>query len=271
MRSRVESAFKKLFSSNPCKFQKRHSFSLLASQRMTTCLLFDLDGTLYDIDNGYLEHIRSNIFRMMVEKGYSPNVEHAEELWQPLFKKHNQSFKGLREGGYPFEADEYWTNHRAGFDNFFSHDEDLVQMLKNLPQKKVIFTNCREKEAIQIMKVMGIYECFDGVYGSDFMGDVCKPQKESFEMVLQSLQVLPENVVYFEDSVKNLRTAQQLGMQCVLVMSATARDEGAHIMSVENDDFQCTVKGFEAPITVISTLNDGGKQLRAALPKLFTS
>ena len=255
-----------------CFYSKKlHNLSSLTSLRMTTCLLFDLDGTLYDIANGYLEHIRSNIFRMMVEKGYSQNVERAEVLWQPLFKKHNQSFKGLREGGYPFEADDYWTNHRAGFENFFSHDEDLVQLLKALPQKKVIFTNCREKEALQIMKIMGIHECFDAVYGSDFMGDLCKPQKESFDLVLQSLQAAPENVIYFEDSVKNLLTAQQLGMQCVLIMSATAREEGAHIMSVENDDYLCTVKGFESPITVISTLNDGGAQLRAALPNLFLS
>lgn len=238
---------------------------------MTACLVFDLDGTLYDIDNGYLQHIRSNIFRMMVGKGYSQNVEDAERLWHPLFKKHNQSFKGLREGGYPFEADEYWGNHRAGFEKFFSHEESLVQLLTSLPHKKVIFTNCREKEAIQIMKIMGIDTCFDAVYGSDFMGDVCKPQKESFEMLLEALQVSPENIIFFEDSVKNLCTAQQLGFQCVLIASATAKEEGASIMHVEDSDYQCTISGFLAPITVINSLNDGGRQLRAALPDLFIS
>jgi FMN phosphatase YigB (HAD superfamily) len=31
-------------------------------------LVFDLDGTLYDASNGYVEHIRSNIFDFMRQK-----------------------------------------------------------------------------------------------------------------------------------------------------------------------------------------------------------
>lgn len=244
------------------------AFSRVSRLQMSKCLVFDLDGTLYDINNGYLQHIRSNIFKMMVAKKYGQTPQEAETLWKPLFKKHNQSYKGLREGGYPFEPDEYWVNHRAGVENYFAKDVALSELLLALPHKKVIFTNCREKEAIQIMKLMGIDNCFDAVYGSDFMGDICKPQKESFELLFDELQLSPKDMIYFEDSVKNLCTAQQLGMECVLINSPTAGEEGSTIVPTA-DEYRCSIDGFSEPITVITSLNDGGTQLRSALPDLF--
>ena len=131
------------------------------------CLVFDLDGTLYNICNGYMQHIRQNIFDLMASKGYAATTEEAEQLWRPLFKLHNQSFKGLREGGYVFGDDEYWVNHRGGMEAYFSHDESLLQLLNSLPHRKVIFTNCREQEAERILELLGVRQCFDTVYGAD--------------------------------------------------------------------------------------------------------
>jgi pyrimidine 5'-nucleotidase len=233
------------------------------------CLVFDLDGTLYDIDNGYMKRIRENIFTMMQKKGYAASREEAERLWKPLFKQYNQSFRGLNAGGFTFTADEYWEEHRAGMQDFFTPDEPLRELLSTLLYPKVIFTNCREKEATEILKLMGIEECFTSVYGSDFMGEICKPQKECFELVLDSLGHAPHEVLYFEDSIKNLRTAQELGMHCVLINSETANEEGGEIEIVDEATHRGLLPGFSAPIVVLDTLNDGGLQLRRALPHLF--
>jgi len=246
-----------------------HQILSLPHAKMSTVLVFDLDGTLYDISNGYLQRIRANIFRMMVEKGYGANEQEAHDIWKPLFKKHNQTFKGLRESGYPFTADEYWEKHRAGIEEYFSHDQPLVDLLNALPQRKVIFTNCREKEAIKIMELLGIDDCFEAVYGSDFMGNTCKPQKESFEALFHAMNVKPEQIVFFEDSVKNLLTAQSLGMQCVLVNSPTASEEGTVIVPISEGSSVCNIEGFAKPVTVVTSLSDGGVQLRVALPELF--
>ena len=233
------------------------------------CLIFDLDGTLYDINNGYLQVIRDNIFSMMVKKGYATNKQEAELLWKPLFKQYNQSFKGLNAGGYHFTNDEYWKEHRSGMEHFFKPDEQLRQLLLNLSYKKVIFTNCREKEAIEILKLLNIYDCFDKIYGADFMGDVCKPQKESFELVLQDLGINSENILYFEDSVKNLIAAHQLNMKCVLIYSNTAQEEGSIITILDETRKIGSIEGVSMPIIVLDTLNDGGVQLKQALPELF--
>eukprot|EP00959_Pyramimonas_sp_CCMP1952_P069049 1441542-Pyramimonas_sp.AAC.1 len=58
--------------------------------RTIDTLLFDLDGTLYDADNGYQDHCHLNIFNYMVEKLGFENVEKAELFWRDVFKKYNQ-------------------------------------------------------------------------------------------------------------------------------------------------------------------------------------
>jgi FMN phosphatase YigB (HAD superfamily) len=92
-------------------------------------LLFDLDGTLYDADNGYISHIRSNIFQFMVDKNIAEDVEKAQALWKPLFKQYNQTKRGLKQAGYDFDELEYWRYHRQGMDRFFERDDVLRRVL----------------------------------------------------------------------------------------------------------------------------------------------
>ena len=104
--------------------------------------------------------------------------------------------------------------------------------LSALPKEcpKYIFTNAREEQAIEALICLGVERHFDGVYGSDHMGDYCKPEKEAFEKVLAALP-LPSlegegeegrEVVFFEDSFKNLMAAKELGMKTVLICKFTA-------------------------------------------------
>jgi phosphoglycolate phosphatase-like HAD superfamily hydrolase len=79
-----------------------------------SCLIFDLDGTLYDSGNGYVDSIRRNLFQFMYDKEMVKLPDSAEEVWRPLFKKYNQSYKGLVRGGFTFDRDEYWRFHRSG-------------------------------------------------------------------------------------------------------------------------------------------------------------
>ena len=99
----------------------------------------------------------------------------AEEIWRPLFKRYNQSYKGLCQGGFIFDRDEYWRCHRSGCELFFKPNEMLASMLELLPYKKVLFTNCREREAIEALTSLGIERYFENnIYGADFLQDYCK-------------------------------------------------------------------------------------------------
>jgi hypothetical protein len=70
-------------------------------------ILFDLDGTLYPIENGYEGHIRNRLLDYMnIRLGVPRQDAHA--VWWKHFQIHNQSLKGLRAAGYQIDTEDYW-------------------------------------------------------------------------------------------------------------------------------------------------------------------
>lgn len=199
-------------------------------------LLFDLDGTLYPLTNGYFARVRKNMWRFMEEK---LRIEPpAEKVWRPLFNEYNQTVKALRVGGgYKFDTDEFWSDVRAGSSEFFTDAPDGVKAaLEKLPQDKYVFTNCNEKEAEEVLGLLNIRHHFKGVYGAKWMGDTCKPDPKAFHSVLEDIGADPTKTAMFEDSFKNLVTAKSLGMSTIFVRAETAEEEGvgeAHLATVD--------------------------------------
>ena len=144
----------------------------------------------------------------MVKKGWAETEQNAEELWLPLFRKYNQTVKGLREGGFEIDEQEFWTDIRQGHEKYFTEDEHLREFLHSIPLDKYIFTNCNEIQAEHLLTTLGIDDCFSGIFGAKFMKEHCKPDKEAFEKVVAYLGKAPECMVLFEDSYKNLMTAK---------------------------------------------------------------
>lgn len=153
-------------------------------------------------------------------------------------------------------------------------------MLEKLPYKKVIFTNCREREAIEALTSLGIERYFEKVYGADFFQDYCKvsyywiilifyntleiiqPDIETFNLLLSDLNVEPNDIVFFEDSLKNLQVGYSLGMKTILIQGMTSQEE------TESTNDLIIQKPSYVDI-VISTLTDGGIELRDKFPSLF--
>mmetsp|Transcript_13336 Transcript_13336/g.28322 ORF Transcript_13336/g.28322 Transcript_13336/m.28322 type:complete len:229 (-) Transcript_13336:190-876(-) len=197
-------------------------------------LLFDLDGTLYPACNGYQDHCHQNIFRYMVDKLGFEDMKKAEVFWRDVFKKYNQTIRGLRAGGYEVDADDFWGYIREGPEKFLSKDPDVRVLLESLPQKKYIFTNCAEKQALQALEAMGIADCFEkDIFGSYFMDEVCKPEPAAFAKVFEHCKIDPHTTAFFEDSLKNIKTAKSLGMTTVLITGRTLKEEDGQQQEVE--------------------------------------
>jgi beta-phosphoglucomutase-like phosphatase (HAD superfamily) len=78
------------------------------------------------------------------------------------------------------------------------------------------------------------------------------------------LGVPAEAVVFFEDSLKNLRRGHSLGMRTVLVEGMTAKEETEEASAGEGS---CPPYVHVA----VSTLTDGGQELRIKFPELFAA
>ena len=90
-----------------------------------------------------------------------------------------------------------------------------------------MFTNCHEKQAKEALVALGLSDCFDGVFGAGDMGAVCKPEPAAFDALFSRFDVRdPSRCVFFEDSLKNLRTANRsFDMVTVLIASDTLTEE----------------------------------------------
>mmetsp|Transcript_27624 Transcript_27624/g.78161 ORF Transcript_27624/g.78161 Transcript_27624/m.78161 type:complete len:239 (-) Transcript_27624:388-1104(-) len=222
-------------------------------------LLFDLDGTLYGIENGYEEHVRRNVFAFMHEK-LGVEKDRCEPVWREAFAKHNQTLKGLRSVGFEFDKEEYWDYIRSGREQFLSLAPQVASMLKALPHKKWVVTNCNEKHARLALRDMGLEGFFAGIIGADFMEPNAKPQRAAFEAVLAHIGAEPHACMMFEDSVKNLRTCKEMGMQTVLVAGETAKEEGAEVQRLVDEGVanfviaDCTEKEVRQQIGELFTL-----------------
>jgi len=160
-----------------------------------------------------------------------------------LFDKYHQSFRAFKAQGWidDSKSGHYWSYIRKDVDKFLVPDPDLDTFLESLPKHcpKYIFTNAREEQAREALACLGVERHFEGIFGSEHMGDHCKPEPEAFEKVLKAIPLTlvegrdgregnaaeetgqdgwaGESIVLFEDSFKNLMAAKQLGMKTVLI------------------------------------------------------
>eukprot|EP00593_Proboscia_inermis_P006558 CAMPEP_0171320958 /NCGR_PEP_ID=MMETSP0816-20121228/108297_1 /TAXON_ID=420281 /ORGANISM="Proboscia inermis, Strain CCAP1064/1" /LENGTH=310 /DNA_ID=CAMNT_0011818383 /DNA_START=91 /DNA_END=1023 /DNA_ORIENTATION=- len=245
-----------------------------ASSASCDVLLFDLDGTLYSGDLGLKPHMQKRILQFLVEKTSADtgdvkfdsinSIQEARAIWEPLFRKYNQSLRGLLTAGYKIDEAEFNEYFRRGTEDLMVRDERLRDLLRSLPQtKKVIFTNAPEASAIKCLDRMGILECFDGrIYGAETMGtDCCKPEMTAFERVLPKIGINPHSqeecskVCFFEDSYMNLLQGKKMGMQTVFLHCSTTEEEGKS----KKDASEL----FDAVIS------DVGSELKFAMPSLW--
>lgn len=211
-------------------------------------LLFDLDGTLYDQNCGYVRRVHSNIFDFLVQQtgGKFDEItdrETAIRIWTPIFQKYNLTKRGLLGEGYVFDTNAYDTFIRQGAEDYLHPDPELRKFLTSIPcARKVIFTNAPETSAREILQILGVEDLFEAVLGTDFLEHrICKPEVAAFHKVLEYLQVPPEDygrVWFFEDSYKNLQVGKQvLGFRTVFVQSSlTLEGEGKQALDFEQFD-----------------------------------
>ena len=105
-----------------------------------------------------------------MEKLGVETMELAAALWEVAFRRYNQSLRGLRAAGYKLDENAYWEFIRAGADRFLTPDSGVKALLESLPQRKWLFTNCRELEAKQALTLLGLDGFFEGIIGADAMG-----------------------------------------------------------------------------------------------------
>jgi putative hydrolase of the HAD superfamily len=180
-------------------------------------LFFDLDDTLYSNTNGLWAAIRGRMTDYLRDPlGFPP--EQIQQLRQHYFETYGTTLRGLQIN-HSVDADEYLAYvHDLPLEEYISPDPELHRLLDSLPQRKYIFTNADVNHANRVLGVLGLEDCFAGIIDVRALGFLCKPEVEAYLHALDLANGAdPANCVLFEDSLRNLAPAHEVGFTTVLV------------------------------------------------------
>ncbi len=180
-------------------------------------LYFDLDDTLYPAGSGLWDAIRERMNEYMQLIIDLPRSE-IVTIRQGYLEKYGTTLRGL-QANYKVDADEYLAYvHDLPLEKYIQPDPALRTLLLSLPQRRWVFTNADINHAQRVLNILEIIDCFDGIIDIRAIDFACKPEITAYQRALGVAQDdNPFKCVIFDDSVRNLAPARELGFFTVLV------------------------------------------------------
>lgn len=182
--------------------------------------LFDLDNTLYASSTKVFDQIAINIVNFLREF-LNLSEAQAKEAQQHYSQNHGTTLAGLQAEEHEINPTDYFDYvHKVDISHLKPCNQ-LQQGLSKLMGRKIIYTNATAKHANRIMDQLHIRHFFDDIFDIEESGYICKPNKSSFDQLIEKHGVVPQKSMFFEDLPRNLKTASQLGFKTVLVSEHT--------------------------------------------------
>ncbi len=194
---------------------------------MISHVLFDLDNTLYPQSSGLWEAIGDRINLYMTQRlGMDPaEVSRKRDDFLVAF---GTTLNALRHY-YGIDPDEFLTFvHDLPLQNYIGYDPALDRMLERLPLHKVIFTNADAPHARRVLACLRIGRHFERIIDIHALEFVNKPDRRAYLKALDYISARPEECVFVEDSLINIRPARAMGMLTVLVRNGVRADGADH-------------------------------------------
>ena len=109
-------------------------------------------------------------------------------------------------------------------------DYELKSQLSKINGQKYIYTNASLKHAENILKSMGIFEEFEIIFDIKDSNYIAKPDYRSYDMMKDKFGLNDNNIcrsIFFEDTAKNLKPANELGISTVWIENDFNKEEAA--------------------------------------------
>lgn len=178
---------------------------------------FDLDGTLYDIDNGLMSDIDRRLDEWVLKTVPMPENE-VLPFRHRLFDRYGGTLPGLTiEYGSDYFASLRYC-HDVPVKKYISSNPDLRQILLQLPGRKYVFTSAYRFYAKKVLDALEISDCFEGIIDAI---DVFPKPKPAPEAYLRAFQISAETdirrCVFLDDQPRNVEAGNKQGFFTVQV------------------------------------------------------
>lgn len=190
-------------------------------------ILFDLGGVILDIN------IQATLKRFY-ELGFPPELlQYPESMQTDVFFKYQtgkldtEEFRNeIRKASGVSMSDEVfdkaWNAMLVGI------PVERTRLIKVLSRRYNLYmlSNTSEMHARVFEKMYkdaageSMHEVFDKIYYSHEIG-LHKPDREAWEYVLKDASILPEETLFLDDTIYNIKASKELGFQAIHIHERT--------------------------------------------------
>jgi len=189
--------------------------------------VFDLDNTLYPIENQFMGLVEQRINDYVVRASGLP-ADEALVMQKSFLHDYGTSLAGLMTR-YQIDPHHFLAEvHDVPLD-VLEPDTALRLGLERLQGRRFIFTNGSTVHAHRVLKKLGIDDLFEGVFALEDADLIPKPDPRTFHKMLVRFDIDPATACFFEDTPQNLEPAKAIGMTTVLVGPKAFSAEGEFI------------------------------------------
>ncbi|PHZ86634.1 pyrimidine 5'-nucleotidase [Paremcibacter congregatus] len=199
--------------------------------------VFDLDNTLYPSDNNLFAQISDRMGYFIADR-YDLPLEQAKARQKKFFHAYGTTLRGLMVE-HDVQPDEFLEYvHDIDF-SFLAPDPALKTVLGKLHGRMIIYTNGSVPYAERVLEHIGLSNMFDDIFAIENADYLPKPAAASYQKMIETTGVAPQDAVMVEDMAQNLIPASRMGMKTVWLPTAeewSARGhEADHIDYTVND------------------------------------
>jgi putative hydrolase of the HAD superfamily len=196
-----------------------------------TVWLFDLDNTLHNASHGIFQAIDRSMTEAVAEF-VRVDMDEANALRQKYWKRYGATMIGLhRHHGVDAQAFLH-RSHNFDLQPLLSAEDDIIHQLNRLPGRKIVLTNAPEHYARDVLQLLGMQSLFDEIWAIEHMQLQGRFRPKPSLALMQQLQarfaVPAEQFVLVEDTLRNLKSAKQLGMQTVHIFNPGTPHSALH-------------------------------------------
>jgi putative hydrolase of the HAD superfamily len=200
---------------------------------MISCILFDLDDTLYPRHAGVMDQIRDRML-VYLRSRLNLSLDEADALRRRYFHTYGTTMRGLQIN-YQIDTEEYLDYvHNIPLHDYLTANPRLDSVLASISESKVVFTNSSREHATRVLDLLAIRHHFDRIIDVRDVGYESKPQPAAYQLACDLLGVLPQECVMVDDNTRNLQPAKALGMTTVLILDGIAPSSESTGTSVDH-------------------------------------
>ena len=188
--------------------------------------VFDLDNTLYPPEMRLFDQIEV-LMTAYVMQALGVDRDRANHLRTDYWRRYGTTLAGLMRE-HDLDPEPYLVAVHAIDMSHVAPDPDLAARLRDLPGRRIVYTNGSAPYAERVLEARGLTGLFDAIYGVEHAGYRPKPERAAFEAVFARDGMRPEAAAMFEDDTRNLAAPHALGMRTVHVAPEPHAAEHIH-------------------------------------------